>query len=67
MEACERPQNNQDNIICSVSHRKIWTAAECEVYGDEACGDGECTRNKIGSVEVFQNEIKQQRHDNGEN
>ena len=47
MEACERPQNNQDNIICSVSHRKIWTAAESEVYSDEACGDGECTRNEI--------------------
>ena len=59
------PEDYEHDIVCSVKQRKISTSSECKVDRGEAGGNGNGAGNKICSIEIAENKVKEKRNQNG--
>ena len=58
----QSPQDDQHNIVGGIGQGEVRTAAEGQVYGNEAGGHGQGAGDYIGGVKVIQNEIETKGH-----
>lgn len=64
-DACQRPKNNQNDIVCGICNGKERTSAEREIYGEKTGGHRNGTRNHIRGVKKVQNKVKNKGDDCG--
>ena len=60
------PQDDQHHIIGGIGQGEVGTAAEGQVYGNEAGGHGQGAGDHIGSAKVVQNEIENKGYHSGQ-
>ena len=62
----ESPQHYQHQIVGRICEGVIVIPAECQIRGEEACGDRYSARDDIGVAESRQYEIKDDGNDSGQ-
>ena len=60
------PEDYENDIVCSVKQRKISTSSECKVDRGKAGRYGNGAGDKICSIEIAENKVKEKRNENGE-
>lgn len=64
-DACQRPKDNQDDVVCGIGGGEKRTSAECEIHGEKTGGHRNGTRYDIRGVKEVQDEIENPGNDRG--